>query len=267
MNVKPYQSLTINSAFSFIEGYLLKKIDTKNFYNLSQFHLRYFRIVFQSNLLIVKNEKGDSKNSKEISLIELINAEYSSIRDPPAARLQKSDSASSDVVIFLECCGNRDIRAPHQQNYKETASHIMQHYKINERKKECQWIHRIRLETRDRPFDLHCPSKKEAFVWLRVLKLIIRMNKKGINASQLNPYVFEEQEKKRATKDAGGENQTAQDRAMTLNFFNNGQVEKTPSRITVQNITIMSQNVNLGEISGSSRKTNITRNEPMIASQ
>jgi len=130
--------------------------------------------------MIVKNDKGDTKTNKEISLSELVNAEYSSTKSDKEQRasllLHKSDSASSDIVIFLECCGNREIKDLHNHAYKETHEHIMQHYKINERKKECQWIHRIRLETRDRTFELHSPSKKEASMWLRVLKLIIRMN-------------------------------------------------------------------------------------------
>jgi hypothetical protein len=49
---------------------------------------------------------------------------------------------------------------------------------------------------------------------------------------------------------------------MTLNFFG-GTDQNKPSNITVQNITIMSKNVNLGEISANSQRlTNVVRNEP-----
>lgn len=67
--------------------------------------------------------------------------------------------------------------------YKETASHVIQHYKVNERLKECQWKHSLKLETRDRTFQLHCPSDREIQIWFKAFKLIIAMNKKGINCS------------------------------------------------------------------------------------
>jgi len=50
----------------------------------------------------------------------------------------------------------------------------------------------------------------------------------------LNPYVFEEQERKKLNKSIDRNDQSAsKERPMTLNFFNNGQIEKQPSRITV----------------------------------
>jgi hypothetical protein len=94
-------------------------------------------------------------------------------------------------MIYLDCCSKKEK----DQTWAESASHVMRHYKINESKKNCQWIHMLKLETRDRTFELHLPSFKEASIWLRVLQLIIKMNKQGINTSQMNPYVFEEREK------------------------------------------------------------------------
>jgi DNA mismatch repair ATPase MutL len=78
-SLQPYSSLVLNSAFSSIEGYMLKRIDAKQFYHVNQFHLRYFRIIFQSNVMIVKSDKADRKVTKEISLSELTKVEYLSI--------------------------------------------------------------------------------------------------------------------------------------------------------------------------------------------
>ena len=164
--------------------------------------------------MIIKSDKSETKVNKEIPLSEFVRAELNQIRDP--STLRKSDSVASDVIILLECCDPASVKEK-GSSYKETASHIMQHYKINERRKECQWIHCISLETRDRSFQLHSPSRREALIWLRVLQLIIRMNKIGKNASQLNPYVFEEQEKQKLARVMP--NSQLKDPNMTLNFF------------------------------------------------
>lgn len=74
------------------------------------------------------------------------------------------------------------------------------------------------------------------------------MNKLGINASSVNPYVYEEQEKKRQEK-IESQQKPAHPEPMTLNFFSSSPDQHHKQKITVQNITIMSQNVNLGEIS------------------
>jgi len=74
------------------------------------------------------------------------------------------------------------------------------------------------------------------------------MNKKGINTSMMNPYVFEQKERSKAQSESDPPTHT------TLNFFNGNTISATDSaqqnkqKITVQNITIMSQNVNLGEL-------------------
>lgn len=80
-SIQPYMSIVINSAFSFIEGYFLKKIDKKNFYQINFFHLRYVRMVFQANVIIIKNDRSDSKVNKEIPLSELIRVELTSTKD------------------------------------------------------------------------------------------------------------------------------------------------------------------------------------------
>lgn len=177
---------------------MLKKIDGKSFFQLGDFHLRYFRIVFQSNQMIIKNDKQDSKINKEIPLSEFINVELDCSKKKTR---QRSGSADSGDMIFLECCQKKDLPYSSKKAYKETASHIIEHFKINERAREkCQWAHKITLETRDRNFQLYCPSGKEARIWLRVLLLIVRMNKTGKNVSQLNPYVFEQQEFQKLNK-------------------------------------------------------------------
>lgn len=75
-------SIVVNSAFSFIEGYLLKKIDKNGLFKIKFYHLRYIRIVFQANVMIIKNDKGDNNISKEIPLSELIKVELICTKEP-----------------------------------------------------------------------------------------------------------------------------------------------------------------------------------------
>ena len=72
--------------------------------------------------MLVKNDKNDQTNNKEIPLSEFINAEMAATRNPSS--LTRSDSVGSDVVIFLECCEGREGPYNPAKPYKETAAHI-----------------------------------------------------------------------------------------------------------------------------------------------
>ena len=45
----------------YIEGYLVKAIETKRVLQMSNQHLRYFRIIFHTDKMSVKEEKEDSQ--------------------------------------------------------------------------------------------------------------------------------------------------------------------------------------------------------------
>ena len=45
-------------SFNYIEGYLCKEIDTKNLLRRTKRHLRYFRIIYSTGKLNIKEDKN-----------------------------------------------------------------------------------------------------------------------------------------------------------------------------------------------------------------
>ena len=62
------ESSTFGMSFRYIEGYLLKEIDSSNMFRRTKRHLRYFRIIYTSGKLNVKEDK--SKNEMRSFLLK-----------------------------------------------------------------------------------------------------------------------------------------------------------------------------------------------------
>ena len=56
-----YYSPTCTMTFRFIEGYLIKDIENRKLYHNEQFHIRFFRIVFNTGKLVIKQDRRDKK--------------------------------------------------------------------------------------------------------------------------------------------------------------------------------------------------------------
>ena len=54
MNVENYETTTFSMNSRFIEGYLCKEIEAKGLLRRTKRHLRYFRIVFSTGKLNIK---------------------------------------------------------------------------------------------------------------------------------------------------------------------------------------------------------------------
>ena len=54
-------------TFRFLEGYLLKTIEGRQFYHKDQYHIRFFRIIFHTGKLVIKQDRKE-KNMRSISL-------------------------------------------------------------------------------------------------------------------------------------------------------------------------------------------------------
>ena len=58
---KEYYSPTFTMTFRFIEGYLLKAIENRKVYHSEQFHIRFFRLVFNTGKFVIKQDRRDKK--------------------------------------------------------------------------------------------------------------------------------------------------------------------------------------------------------------
>ena len=56
---------------------------------------------------------------------------------------------------------------------------------------KCAWPYVFRIEFYERSFTLSCRTRDDFDEWVRVFKLIDRMNKIGYEGSDPNPYLFD----------------------------------------------------------------------------
>ena len=55
----------------------------------------------------------------------------------------------------------------------------------------CQWNYMFNLEMADRNMELYAPTRQDRDAWVRVLNLIIEMNREGITTESMSPFVYE----------------------------------------------------------------------------
>ena len=55
----------------------------------------------------------------------------------------------------------------------------------------CQWNYMFVLEMADRNMELYAPTRQDRDAWVRVLSLIIEMNREGITTEEMSPFVYE----------------------------------------------------------------------------
>lgn len=58
--IKDIETATFAMSFRYIEGYLLKEIESKRMLRMTKRHLKYFRIVFSTGKLNIKDDKEQS---------------------------------------------------------------------------------------------------------------------------------------------------------------------------------------------------------------
>ena len=81
-----------------------------------------------------------------------------------------------------------------------TYMEIKEVYLIDEGSELPMWPHSFTVEFNQRRFDLSARTKREAREWVRVLKIVIMMNKVGFSVAEKNPYFFEAQHKEAETQ-------------------------------------------------------------------
>ena len=58
VNVEDFETSTFSMNLRYIEGYVCKEIDTKGLFRRTKRHLRYFRIIFTTGKLNIKESKS-----------------------------------------------------------------------------------------------------------------------------------------------------------------------------------------------------------------
>ena len=168
-----YEGVTFAMNERHVEGYLLKEISTDHIFRKSGRNLRYFRIVFSTGKLNIK-ECRDAKNMRSFELREL-----------------------TEVKVMTQDLRNlRDIE-PKQSyarplNQKVGISILVKSiFDIDEVSPEPNWPFRFYIDFPKRRFELSARSKHEMVQWVRIFRLIIQLNKIGVSVVDQNPFKFE----------------------------------------------------------------------------
>ena len=119
----------------------------------SQFHLRFFRVIFNSGKFVVKTDRRDKK-MKSFPLSEL---EFVQCKDNPIAWHESQQEKSAPKAAIL------------------TKDDMEKLYNIDENNKESMWKYSFTLSFAGRQFELACRTLKELDVWVRVFDLLAKM--------------------------------------------------------------------------------------------
>ena len=130
----------------------MKEIENKKMYH-SQFHLRFFRVIFNSAKFVVKTDRRDKK-MKSFPLSEL---EFVKCQDNPIAWHEAQQEKSEPKAAIL------------------TKDDIEKLYNIDENNKESLWKYNFTLSFAGRQFVLACRTLKELDNWVRVFELLVTM--------------------------------------------------------------------------------------------
>ena len=154
-----YYSPTLQSSFSYIEGFLLKGIEKDRLVRLDKFHLRFFKVLFTSGTLVIKEDRK-YKEQKTYDLSGLRNVVIIGNFDPTNDPIQSSLYSTNDHLKRLQL-PKKDIEKM---------------YTISERNEIPVWKHCFRLEFPNRNYKLYAANRNEMMRWMRVFRLILQMN-------------------------------------------------------------------------------------------
>lgn len=171
--------MTCTMQFRYIEGYLLKDIESKKLilHHNQSFHLRFFRIVFHSGRMCIKEDRMDRKMRSfalnELSSVCVLNNQTEQILEQSDLEYRSKNYKNSKKQMILR---------------KEE---IIEKFAVDESQKEPSWPYCLKLQFEKRKFQLYAVSRNEMEQWLRIFKLIVKMNLLKVNLADSNPFVFE----------------------------------------------------------------------------
>ena len=140
---------TFCRSYTCIEGYLAKDIDNKRLLQTKQRHVRYFRIIFGSGKLNIKEtkEKTAMRSFLLKDLIRVSEQNYASKQNQESDSPSMPSAASSMMTIAELQKSNMGV---------------------DESAKVCNWRNTFKIEFPERSFTLSARTRFEHKEWLRV---------------------------------------------------------------------------------------------------
>ena len=77
------------------------------------------------------------------------------------------------------------------EQYLLDAKQVRQQFPINEKAQMSEWQYQFRVDFVQRSFNFSARSHKELKEWIKVLRLVLQMNKVGQSLLNINPYAFQ----------------------------------------------------------------------------
>ena len=105
--------------------------------------------------MLIKSNKDRSKKGKEVSLTQILNC----------SEIESKES-----------------------NEQKRSRSVFEKFGPD---KECPWMFGLRIETKQRMYELYAPTRKDLNHWIRIFNLIIEMNRLGILKRQYTPLMYE----------------------------------------------------------------------------
>ena len=139
-----YFSLTCTLQFRYIEGYLLKDIESKKLilHHNQSFHLRFFRIVFTSGRICIKEDRMDRK-----------------MRSFPLDELRSVCVLNNQNDQIMPEFEPNQINSQKQMILRK--EEIVEKYAIDESQPKHSWPFCLKLQFEKRKFQLYAVTRTE----------------------------------------------------------------------------------------------------------
>ena len=143
----------------------MKGIENKKIYH-DHFHVRFFRVVFNSGKFVVKTDRRDKKMKSfplsDLESVECIDKSIEGLDADEEKTVQRAAIISKDDII--------------------------EKYGIDENNKDSMWNYCFNLNFTGRQFELACRTFKEFESWVRLFELILRMKELQLDLEKTNPF-------------------------------------------------------------------------------
>ena len=142
------QNSTFTRSYKCIEGYMSKEVETKSFLQICQRHLRYFRILFSTGKLNIKENK-EEKKMRSFFLKDMYKLQ---INEMPVEDNKTRETSDKKMMKWEELRNSE--------------------YMLNEVSKDTDWRYSFEIFFPERSFLLYTRTRFEYEEWLRVFKII-----------------------------------------------------------------------------------------------
>ena len=134
-----YESIAMKINYDTFRGYLMKRIDKREWYHTSNFHKRHFDVNFDRSIIVVKKLATDDTIHKRISL--------NTIR-------------SCTIKVEVE-----SDQSPNKE-FKRSKSWLSKMRKSED--ESCKWNFSFELDMSDRTMELYAPNRLDREKWVNM---------------------------------------------------------------------------------------------------